>query len=142
MKISIGSDHAGFRLKSALVDFLRAERHEVLDRGTDSEVSVDYPDFAHLVATDVEKGDARFGVLVCASGIGISIAANKKPGIRAAVCMNEDMAEFCRHHNDANVICFGQKYTTPDMAKKYLKIFLAAEFDGGRHERRIKKLEC
>ncbi|MDR2845531.1 MAG: ribose 5-phosphate isomerase B [Puniceicoccales bacterium] len=141
MKISLGSDHAGYRLKTAIAAFLRAQSHVVLDRGTDSDASVDYPDFAHAVATDVATGAARFGVLVCSSGIGISIAANKVQDIRAAVCTNEDIAEFSRRHNDANVICFGQKYVTEDMAKKYLALFLTTPFEGGRHERRVKKIE-
>lgn len=142
MKISLGSDHAGYRLKSTLAAFLQTLGHAVIDHGTDSETSVDYPDFAQAVAADVVNGTARFGVLVCSSGVGISIAANKVHGIRAAVCMNEDISEFSRRHNDANIACFGQKYTTADMAKKYLEIFLRTEFDGGRHERRIGKLEC
>lgn len=141
MKISLGSDHAGFRLRTALITFLQTQGHELIDRGPADEASVDYPDFAQAVATDISSGAARFGVLVCSSGIGISIAANKVPGIRAALCSNEDAAEFSRRHNDANIICFGQKYTTPEMAAKYLAIFLQTEFEGGRHSRRVSKLE-
>jgi ribose 5-phosphate isomerase B len=141
MKISIGSDHAGYQLKSVLAAALRSRGHDVLDRGTDGEASVDYPDFGHAVAADVASGEARFGVLVCSSGIGISIAANKVPGIRAALCHNEDAAEFSRRHNDANILCFGQKYTTAYIAEKCLDVFLATEFEGGRHARRVGKIE-
>ena len=142
MKISLGSDHAGFRLRNALIATLRTQGHELIDRGPTDETSVDYPDFAQAVAADISSGAAQFGVLVCSTGIGISIAANKVSGIRAALCTNEDAAEFSRRHNDANVICFGQKYTTPEMAAKYLSIFLQTEFEGGRHSRRVGKLEC
>jgi ribose 5-phosphate isomerase B len=101
---------------------------------------VDYPDFAIAVARDVAGGAAERGVVVCTTGIGVSIAANKVHGVRAAICFNEDGAEFCRRHNNANVIAFGQKYITPYMANKLLAIFLATPFDGGRHERRVDKI--
>ncbi len=140
MRIAIASDHAGFELKNALVEHLRAEGHEVSDLGTHTKDSVDYPDFGKAVGDAVAASEAERGVLVCSSGIGIAIAANKVPGIRAALVMNEDMAEFSRRHNDANIIAFGQKYTTPDMAKKYLALFLTTAFEGGRHERRVGKL--
>jgi ribose 5-phosphate isomerase B len=142
MKLTIASDHAGFRLKTHIAGFLRAQGHVVLDRGAGSENSCDYPDFARAAAADVASGAARFGVLVCSSGIGVSIAANKVRGIRAAVCLNEDTAEFSRRHNDANMICFGQKYVTPAMAEKFLRIFLATDFEGGRHQGRIAKIEA
>ncbi len=140
MKISVGADHGGVDLKDFLAQGLRAAGHEVLDRGTQGHDSVDYPDFAVAVAEDVAKGGAERGVLVCSSGIGISIAANKVHGIRAALVHNEDGAEFCRRHNNANVICFGQKYITPYMAQKLTTIFLATAFEGGRHERRVNKI--
>ncbi len=140
MRIAIASDHAGFELKNALVEHLRAEGHEVSDLGTHTKDSVDYPDFGNAVGEAVAAGQAERGVLVCSSGIGISIAANKVAGIRAALVMNEDMAEFTRRHNDANVIAFGQKYVTPEMAKKYVAIFLATAFEGGRHGRRVGKM--
>ncbi|MDR3228409.1 MAG: ribose 5-phosphate isomerase B [Puniceicoccales bacterium] len=141
MKLSIASDHAGFRLKTQLADFLRAQGHELLDHGAESEASCDYPDFARAVAADVASGAARFGVLVCSSGIGVSIAANRVRCVRAAVCLNEDIAEFSRRHNDANIICLGQKYVTTVMAEKFLRIFLATDFEGGRHQRRVEKIE-
>lgn len=140
MRIALAADHAGFELKNALVAHLREEGHDVSDLGTHSKESVDYPDFGKALAEAVVSGAAEAGVLVCSSGIGISIAANRIHGARAAVVMNEDMAEFCRRHNDANILCLGQKYVTPDMAKKYLKIFLSTAFEGGRHARRVGKM--
>ncbi|MDR1497165.1 MAG: ribose 5-phosphate isomerase B [Puniceicoccales bacterium] len=141
MKISVGSDHAGYKLKTALAQHLREGGREVIDRGTDSELSVDYPDFAHAVAEDVTTGKASFGVLVCSSGIGVSIAANKTPGVRAALCVNDEIATFSRSHNNANVICFGQKFTSAEDATRWLDIFLTTAFEGGRHARRIGKIE-
>jgi RpiB/LacA/LacB family sugar-phosphate isomerase len=140
MRLALGSDHAGFDLKNILVAHLRAEGHDVTDLGTHTKDSVDYPDFGKAVAEAVVSGAAVYGVLVCSSGIGITMAANKVAGIRCANVLNEDMAEFTRRHNDANVIAFGAKYVTPDMAKKYLGIFLATAFEGGRHGRRVEKL--
>lgn len=140
MKISIGSDHGGLELKDALKISLEKEGHEVVDRGTNSRESVDYPDFGEAVAQDVTSGKVDRGVVICTTGIGISISANKVRGARAAVCHNEDAAEFCRRHNDANIICFGQKYDTPYMAAKMCKIFLETPFDAGRHCRRIDKI--
>lgn len=140
MRLALASDHAGFELKNILVAHLRELGLEVADLGTHAKDSVDYPDYGKAVAEAVVGGKADFGVVVCSSGIGISIAANKVPGARCALVMNEDMAEFTRRHNDANVIAFGQKYVTPDMAKKYLGIFLSTAFEGGRHARRVGKL--
>lgn len=140
MKIALGADHGGVDLKDHLVQVLLDQGHEAIDLGTHGHESVDYPDFAEAVADMVTKGEADRGVIVCTSGIGVSITANKVHGIRAAICHNEDAAEFCRRHNDANVICFGQKYDTPYMAAKMLGIFLTTEFEGGRHCRRIDKI--
>ncbi|WOO43042.1 ribose 5-phosphate isomerase B [Rubellicoccus peritrichatus] len=141
MKISIGADHGGFGLKEAVKQSLLAEGHEVIDHGTNSTESVDYPDYGEAVAWDVVNGVADRGVAICTTGIGISMAVNKVRGARGAVCHNEDAAEFCRRHNKANVICFGQKYDTPYMAAKMTKIFLETEFEGGgRHDRRINKI--
>jgi len=140
MKISIGSDHGGVDLKDSLVTALRAAGHDVTDRGTHGHDSVDYPDFAIAVAHDVAAGTVEKGIVVCTTGIGVSIAANKVHGVRAAVCHKEDAAEFCRRHNNANVIAFGQKYDTPYMALKMTNLFLATPFDGGRHERRVAKI--
>ncbi|HTB63202.1 MAG TPA: ribose 5-phosphate isomerase B [Opitutales bacterium] len=140
MKISLGADHGGVDLKDSLAQALRAAGLEVIDRGTHGHDSVDYPDFAVAVGNDVANGTAERGILVCTTGIGICIAANKIHKVRAAICFNEDGAEFCRRHNNANVICFGQKYITPYMAQKMAMIFLNTEFEGGRHERRVNKI--
>lgn len=141
MKISIGSDHAGLELKEALGEFLRERGDEVVDRGTHSKNSVDYPDFAQTVARDVATGTADFGVLVCWTGAGVTIAANKIPGVRAVNCFNAETAELCRRHNNANVLCFGERFIAPASAKAWLEIFLKTGFDGGRHARRVGKLE-
>ena len=138
-KLSIGSDHGGFTLKQELVKRLQADGFEVDDKGPANTDSVDYPDYALKVCEDVVNGKSDFGVLVCTTGIGMSMSANKFHGIRAAVCHMEDAAEFTRRHNDANVICFGEKYDTPYMAEKMVKIFAATDFEGGRHQRRIDK---
>lgn len=140
MKVSIGSDHGGLDLKEAVKQSLEANGHEVIDRGTHDRESVDYPNYGEAVGKDVANGTADRGVAICTTGIGISIAANKVRGVRAAVCHNEDAAEFCRRHNNANVICFGQKYNTPYMAAKMTEIFLKTAFEGGRHERRVNEI--
>ena len=138
--IAIGSDHAGLPLKAALKAALEAAGHQVLDVGTDSPASVDYPDFAHAACAAVEDGRARFGVLVCGSGIGMAIAANRHAGIRAAVLHDTTEARLTRAHNDANVACFGARLTGEELALDALKTFLATEFEGGRHQRRITKI--
>ena len=140
MKIAIAADHAGFALKEHLRVSLQAEGHDVTDHGTASPESVDYPDFAGQVAHDVAGGKAERGVLVCSTGIGMSIAANKVHGIRAALVTNEDQAHLTRHHNNANVIALGARYTDEAAADKLVKIFLETGFDGGRHERRVEKI--
>lgn len=140
MKISIGADHGGLGLREVLVAHLKASGHEVLDHGAFSEDSVDYPDFAHLVGQDVTSGKAERGILICTTGIGIGIAANKIPGVRAALVNHEDEAALCRAHNHANIICFGQRHTTPFEAKRFTDIFLSTEPDTGRHTRRVAKI--
>ncbi|MBL8229902.1 MAG: ribose 5-phosphate isomerase B [Bryobacterales bacterium] len=140
MKISIGADHAGFALKEKLRERLQAEGHEVTDHGTTSAVSTDYPDYAVAVAEDVRRHDADRGVLVCSTGVGMSIAANKVPGIRAALVLDTDAAELTRRHNDANVLALAAKYTTEEKAAELVEVFLATPFDGGRHERRLQKI--
>lgn len=141
MKISIGADHAGVDVHDALVKALKEQGYEVTDHGTHSHDSVDYPDYAHPVAKDVATGKADYGILVCSTGIGMSIAANKVKGIRAALAYNEDAATFARKHNNANVLCMGQKFVDPKEAITLADIFLKTNFDGGRHERRVEKLE-
>lgn len=141
MKLSLGADHGGVHLKEHVLTYLKNQGHEVTDHGTQGCASVDYPDYAHQVARDVALGKADFGVLICTSGVGMSITANKTPGVRAALVTNEDIATFARLHNNANIICMGEKYITPYLAEKYLNIFLHTTFEGGRHERRVHKIE-
>jgi ribose 5-phosphate isomerase B len=139
--ISLGSDHAGFALKGALLAHLAAKGVVTLDRGTHSAESCDYPVYARAVAADVAGGAARFGVLVCSTGIGISIAANKVPGIRAALVRDPETAALSRRHNDANILCLAGSATPPAAAIACLEAFLAAEFEGGRHARRVGLIE-
>ena len=138
--VALGSDHAGVGLKATLRDALEAAGHPVLDMGTNGPESVDYPDFANAVAAAVKDGRARFGVLVCGTGIGISIAANRHAGIRCALAHDVTGARLSREHNDANVLALGARVTGPEVALDALKAFLATDFAGGRHERRVRKL--
>lgn len=140
MKIHAGSDHAGYKLKNALVAHLRAHGHEVSDVGTNSEESTDYPDYAAQVGRAVRDEPGTFGLLVCSSGIGVSIAANKVRGVRAAHATNAEMSRLSRAHNDANVLCLGQKFTPEDEARNMIDTFLSTQHDGGRHTRRIGKI--
>lgn len=140
MKISIGSDHAGFSLKEHLKQKIAQLGHEVTDRGTAGVESTDYPDYALAVSHDVAEGRAERGVLVCSTGIGMSITANKVHGVRAGLVMNEDAARLTRQHNNANIIALGERYTTPVMADRFVEIFLSTEFEGGRHARRVGKI--
>lgn len=141
LTISLGSDHGGLTLRRQLMEALKIKGYSILDRGTDSAASCDYPDYAQAVAADVKAGRARFGILVCTTGIGISIAANKVEGIRAALVNNVDAAELSRRHNDANVLCFGAKYVDGPLAVACTEAFLKAEFEGGRHANRVAKIE-
>lgn len=140
MKIAIGSDHAGFALKEQLRDRLKKAGLEVADFGTNSPESTDYPDYAAAVTREVVEGKADRGILVCYTGIGMSIAANKVRGIRAALCMNADQAQLTRAHNNANVLALGAKYTPIEVAGEIVDAFLATEFEGGRHARRVGKI--
>lgn len=142
MKIAIAADHAGFRLKEILRDRLCEEGHEVSDLGTDSEQSTDYPDYAQAVGERVSTGAVDRGVLVCSTGIGMSIAANKVSGVRAAIGFNEDAVHFTRLHNDANVLTLAAKYTGPDEAQRLVDVFLETGFEGGRHARRVDKISA
>jgi ribose 5-phosphate isomerase B len=141
-KIAIGSDHAGFEAKEKAKSELTALGVEVLDKGSHSLDSVDYPDFGAAVARAVASGEVDRGVLVCGSGIGISIAANKIPGARAALCWNEETARLAREHNDANVLCFGSRFIEPEQAARMVRIFLETDFAGGRHTQRVEKLSA
>ncbi|MBI4124749.1 MAG: ribose 5-phosphate isomerase B [Deltaproteobacteria bacterium] len=141
MKIAVGSDHAGFSLKESLKKYLTAQGHEVKDVGCPSEERCDYPDYAKQVARAVSTKEAERGVLICGSGIGMCMSANKVKGIRAAVLRIEEDARLSRQHNDANVACLGGRLTQPQEAKKLLAVFLKTPFEGGRHIPRIKKIE-
>ena len=138
--IAVGSDHAGFQLKILLKRDLIESGYAVVDVGTDSADSVDYPDFAYAVAAELREGRAALGVLVCGSGIGISMAANRHPEVRAALVHDALGARMARMHNDANTICFGERMIGSDVARDCLRVFLETEFEGGRHARRVEKL--
>lgn len=142
MRIVVGSDHAGYRLKQVISAHVVAAGHEVVDVGTDGLESVDYPDYGAAVGTKVAKGEADTGIAVCGSGIGICIAANKVSGIRAATVHDVTSAHLTREHNDANVICMGERLIGPEVAKEALDAFLAAEFEGGRHAGRVAKIDA
>ncbi len=139
-RLAVGADHAGFRLKQLLADRLRALGHDVVDHGTISEERVDYPDYAASVAHAVADGDVELGVLVCGSGVGVCIAANKVPGIRAATVHDYTSARLAREHNDANVVCLGARFVGEQVAIDALDAFLGATFEGGRHVERIAKI--
>jgi ribose 5-phosphate isomerase B len=138
--IAVGADHGGYEMKQELTLQLRDMGFAVLDFGTDSADSVDYPDFAELVVKAIEGGEANRGILVCGSGIGMSIAANRHKGIRAALCVDKVSAELARQHNDANILVLGERLTEISIAKQCVKKFFSTEFEGGRHEQRVKKL--
>lgn len=139
MKISIGVDHGALNLRKILLEYLQKAGHEIFDHGTFTENSVDYPDFALAVAQDIANLRADFGILCCTTGIGMSIAANKVDGARAAMIHHEDEASLSRRHNNANIICFGGYHTTGHEAKRLVDIFINESFEGGRHERRVNK---
>ena len=138
--IAIASDHAGFELKEALKKEITTLGYNVLDLGTDSTKSVDYPDYGYKLASAVSKGEADFGVAICGSGVGISIAANRKPKVRAALAQSVEVAQLARKHNNANVLALGARIISEDLAKEILHAFLNTEFESGRHENRVKKL--
>ncbi|MFA6889592.1 MAG: ribose 5-phosphate isomerase B [Bacilli bacterium] len=137
MKISIGSDHGGFHLKQEIVKYLQSQKIEVVDSGAYNADSVDYPLYAEKVCKDIQSNNADFGILICTTGIGMCISANKFHGIRAALVHQVDEAESARRHNNANVLCFGEKYTTVEVAQTLIHVFINTPFDGGRHLRRI-----
>jgi ribose 5-phosphate isomerase B len=141
-KIAIGADHAGFELKEKVREWLKRSGFESKDYGTYSSESADYPDFAHPVSTAVENKECDLGILICGSGNGVAITANKHQGIRAAICWNEELASLARQHNDANILCLPARYISGDLAMKIADKFLSSSFEGGRHERRVKKIAC
>ncbi len=140
MKIAMGSDHGGIHLKNHLKDYLTQKGYEVLDKGTYTEESCDYPDYAEKVGKAVTGGEAELGILVCGTGLGISIAANKIKGVRAAVCGDVYSAKMSREHNNANILALGERVTGVGLAEMIVDVWLATEFAGGRHARRVDKI--
>jgi ribose 5-phosphate isomerase B len=141
MRVSIGSDHRGIHVKAKLVTLLRQMGHDVLDEGTHTNDSVDYPDIACTVGRKVSEGAVDRGILVCGTGIGMAIVANKFRGVRAAACYDEISAEICRRHNDVNVLCLSGDMLGERPIDKLVAIWLATEFEGGRHARRLRKIQ-
>ncbi len=142
MKISIGNDHAGPDYKKAIVTFLEQKGHQVVNHGTDTADSVDYPDFGHPVALDVETKNADFGIVICGSGNGINMTVNKHQDIRAALCWTKEIAALARQHNDANIISIPARYTSIPQAVEMVDAFLNTAFEGGRHANRVNKIAC
>lgn len=140
LPLAIGSDHAGFPYKEQLKTWLTQQGWQVDDKGTHSTESTDYPDYAHPVAQMVEDGKAAAGILICGSGNGVCMTANKHHGIRAALCWNEELAALSRQHNNANVLCMPERFVSYEVAQRMTELFLATEFEGGRHERRVEKI--
>lgn len=140
--VAIGADHAGFEYKEKIAELLRSKNIQFIDFGTYSADSTDYPDFAHPVASAVENGEAAFGILVCGSGNGVAITANKHQNIRAALCWQPELATLARQHNNANIICLPQRFVGLDDALKMVEAFMNMEFEAGRHERRVGKIAC
>lgn len=142
MIISIGNDHAGPDYKKAIVAHLEQLGHQVLNHGTDTTASVDYPDFGHPVAEDIERGAAQYGIVICGSGNGIAMTVNKHAQIRAALCWTKEIAQLARLHNDANVISIPARFTSVQQAVEMVDVFLNTEFEGGRHANRVAKIAC
>jgi len=142
LPIAIGCDHAGFEYKEDVISFLEGKGLAFTDVGTYSKESVDYPDFAHPVASMVEKGEAAFGILLCGSANGVAITANKHQGIRAAICWGEELAQLARQHNDANIICIPARFVREGDVEKMVDLFMTTPFEGGRHANRVKKIAC
>ena len=142
MKFAIGSDHRGVRYKKLIRRLLERAGHTVQDFGTDGEDSVDYPDYALPVCRSVARGENERGILICSTGLGVSMTANRIKGVRAALCLNESMAEASRAHNDSNVLCLGQDQVDEPTVRKILDKWLTTEFERGRHERRVRKMDC
>lgn len=141
MRVAIASDHAGFAMKKELIDFLNSAGYEVVDYGPSSEESVDYPDYAAKVAEAICGGTAERGILICGTGLGMSIAANRYKGVRAALCLYPEMARMTRKHNNANVLVLSGRLIGVELARRIAEVFFETEFEGGRHERRIKKID-
>jgi ribose 5-phosphate isomerase B len=142
MKLSIGSDHAGFELKSELINYLENLNHEVIDVGPSNNNRVDYPDYAHKLVNSILKNESELGILICGSGNGISMTANKHKNIRAALCWNSEIATLARNHNDANIVSLPARFISFNEAKSIINSFLASSFEGGRHLNRVNKINC
>ncbi|MCA1761461.1 MAG: ribose 5-phosphate isomerase B [Cryomorphaceae bacterium] len=138
--IAIGSDHAGFSMKQAILTYLQEKKIDFTDKGTFSAESTDYPEFAHAVSSEVENQRAKFGILLCGSGNGVAMAANKHSDIRCALCWTKELAVLARSHNNANVLAIPAKFISLDVAKEMVDGFLSEDFEGGRHERRVNKI--
>ena len=142
MTFSIGNDHAGPNYKQAIVNFLLNQGHQVINHGTDTFDSVDYPDFGHLVATDIVTKKADLGIVICGSGNGIAMTVNKHQNVRAALCWNKEIAELARLHNDANIMSIPARFTSIEQAVEMVKVFINTNFEGGRHANRVGKISC
>lgn len=139
-EIPIASDHGGFEMKQFLIEKLKEAGYNVIDYGTDSLESVDYPDFIHPIASDINKGKYELGIILCGSGNGAQMTANKYPNVRAALCWNEELAKLARQHNNANIISLPGRFVSNDFAWKMVKIFLSTDFEEGRHVKRVEKI--
>ncbi|PVW15174.1 ribose 5-phosphate isomerase B [Marixanthomonas spongiae] len=142
MKIAIGNDHAGTEYKKTIVSYLKSKNYEVINYGTDSEESVDYPDFVHPVADDVENQKVDFGIIICGSGNGANMTANKHQKVRSALCWTKEITALAREHNDANILSIPARFTSEPQALEMVKTFLSTKFEGGRHKRRVDKIAC
>ena len=142
MRIVIGNDHAGTEYKNVLIDLLQSMEHTVDNYGTDHNSSVDYPDHVHPVAKDVDQNNAELGILICGSGNGVCMTANKYQNVRAALCWSAEIAGLARSHNDANIICIPARYVSLEEAKHMVRTFLSEPFEGGRHQNRVNKIPC
>lgn len=142
MTISIGNDHAGTIYKNEIISYLESKQIQVINHGTNTNDSVDYPDFVHPVANDVENGKVDFGIIICGSGNGASMTANKHKKVRCALCWTAEITQLAREHNNANILSIPARFTSVHQALDMVKIFLETEFEGGRHERRVEKIAC
>ena len=139
MNISIGNDHAGVDYKNYIIENLK-DKHDIKNHGTDKQISVDYPDFAHPVSSDVDNKRSKLGILICGSGNGVAMTANKYKKVRAALCWNEELAVLAKEHNNANIVCIPARFISKEEALKIVESFIKTGFEGGRHERRVNKI--
>ena len=142
MTISIGNDHAGVELKKHIVKYLNSRGFTIIDKGTNTDKSVDYPDFIHPVSKEIEEEKSNIGIIICGSGNGAAMTANKRKTIRAALCWNNEITKLARQHNDANILSIPSRFISKDEAIKIVETFINTDFEGGRHQRRIGKIPC